>query len=183
MRSATRCIVFIIFLGVSTPVFASTIRVDLKVNGKSDSVTVRLADVLRVQWKSEGSEEVKECRGTGIYDTFYSDQYGGEWVNAALPTSGSAQVKITNWDNARGSGLDIYCWLGDWPNKAAFGENVARARVEFLDTRIILTRGASLGCSPSVAPPERKTVNDRIRKISGRKVVKGSPICLRHWKQ
>jgi hypothetical protein len=122
----------VVFLSVSTLVFASTIKVNFMANGQAESVAVQQGDVVHVSWTSEGSEPILGCKGSGSYGVLTMN--GAEWVNASLPTSGSADLKVVNW-NATAMGFTVYCWLGDWPQNAQFGSNIAQDEILFIDKR------------------------------------------------
>ena len=124
---------------------AKTIKVNLNVNGQVESVAVQQGDVMRVSWTSEGSEAVLGCKGSGSYGNFTVN--GNEWVNSTLATSGSADVTVAKW-NATGIGFSIYCWLGDWPQNAKFGENIAKDEVLLLDKSV--GTASSKGSIPAI---------------------------------
>lgn len=136
------------FLAVSTPAFASTISVSFAANGQ-ESVAVQQGDVVRVTWTSEGSEPILGCKGSGSYGVLTMN--GQEFVGASLPTSGSADLTVVNW-NATGMGFTVYCWLGDWPQNAQFGSNIAQDEILFLDKRVGTTPEGPVPVIATLAP-------------------------------
>lgn len=137
------------FLGTTTSAFASTIKVNLTANGQAESVAVQQGDVVRVNWTSEGSEPILGCKGSGSYGVLTMN--GQEWVNSSLPISGSADLTVVNW-NATATGFTVYCWLGDWPQNAQFGSNIAQDEILFLDKRVGTTPKGLVPVIVTLAP-------------------------------
>jgi hypothetical protein len=139
----------IAFFGISTSAFASTIKVSFTANGQAESVAVQQGDVVHVNWTSEGSEPILGCKGSGSYGVLTMN--GQEWVNSSLPTSGSADLTVVNW-NATAMGFTVYCWLGDWPQNAQFGSNIAQDEILFLDKRVGTTPKGPVPVIVNLAP-------------------------------
>lgn len=137
------------FFGIATSAFASTIKVSFTANGQ-ESVAVQQGDVVRVRWTSEGSEPILGCKGSGSYGVLTMN--GQEWVNSSLPTSGSADLIVVNWGGATATGFTVYCWLGDWPQNAQFGSNIAQDEILFLDKRVGTTPKGPVPVITTLAP-------------------------------
>jgi hypothetical protein len=151
MNKITFSILFsVAFLGTTTSAFASTIKVNFMANGQAESVAVQQGDVVRVSWTSEGSEPILGCKGSGSYGVLTMN--GAEWVNSSLPTSGSADLTVANL-NATAIGFTVYCWLGDWPQNAQFGSNIAQDQVLFMDKRVGTTPKGPVPVIVTLAPP------------------------------
>ena len=82
MNKITFSILFsVAFLGTTTSVSASTIKVNFMANGQAESVAVQQGDVVHVSWTSEGSEPILGCKGSGAYGVLTMN--GAEWVNSS----------------------------------------------------------------------------------------------------
>jgi len=138
------------FFGISTSAFASTIKVSFTANGQAESVAVQQDDVVHVSWTSEGSEPILGCRGSGSYGVLTMN--GQEWVSSSLPTSGSADLTVVNW-NSTAVGFTVGCWLGDWPQNAQFGSNIAQDEILFLDKRVGTTPKGPVPVIVTLTPP------------------------------
>ncbi len=124
---------FLISIFLTSQVSASTINVKIKANEQEESVAVQKGDVVHLTWTSESSEPIIGCKGNGAYNVLTMN--GQEFVGASLPASGSADLTVTNWDKG-GTGMSIYCWLGNWPQNAQFGSNIAQDEILLLDKSI-----------------------------------------------
>ncbi|MBI5732842.1 peptidoglycan-binding protein [Candidatus Jorgensenbacteria bacterium] len=139
----------VVFFGIFTSSFASTIKVSFTANGQAESVAVQQGDIVHVSWTSEGSEPILGCKGSGSYGILTMN--GQEWVNSSLPTSGSADLTVVNWSSTA-MGFTVYCWLGDWPQNAQFGSNIAMDEILFLDKRVGTTPKGPVPVIITLAP-------------------------------
>ncbi len=149
-----------IFFGTYNFTQASTINVTVTVNGQ-ESAPVQKGDSIHVAWTSTASVPVEGCKASGEYNTLTKN--GSEWVNTAVPASGSVDLKVENWDSTA-TYLSVYCWLPGWPNKAESGYNMAQGQFVLLDKRVA---AVPKGPVPIVANlfPSSGTVGTKIQVV------------------